>query len=211
MVIITVNSCKSVSTNLIHYIKMMRSLFIIFIAIIFFGCGAPKNFSNRYDGNNTGLDKLININGYYISEHGCDSAFFSIYMFYPDGLFTIATTSRITDELTDCFENGGKNNICKYPLWGTYIVEGDIIKTQVIRPEGNGCVIFRDYRILPNREITNISDYVQPEYTNLGYMENYPSFTSNPCEKAAKFYPLKNKRDSSECTLLKKKWFLKRD
>lgn len=190
---------------------MKKNLIIILISVVLCGCGAPKNFSYRYGGENTGLDKRININGYYVSQHSCDSAFYSMYMFYPDGLFTIATTSRISAELIDCFENGGKNGICKYPLWGTYIIEGNLIKTQVIRPEGNGCVIFRDYRIFHDKSIVNVSDYVQPEYTNLGYMENYPSFTTNPCEIPAKFYPTANKRSTEDCPLLKKGWFRKKN
>ena len=186
----------------------MKKLFpILFFILVLVGCQSPKNFTYRYTGENTGLDKLIDINGYYISQHGCDSAFYSMYMFYPDGLFTIATTSKISDELIDCFEKGGKSNICRYPLWGTYRIEGNLIKTQAVRTEGNGCVIFRDYRILPDKKIVNVSDYVQPQYTNLGYMENYPSFTENSCEKVAEFYTLESKRDSTECPLLKKKWF----
>ncbi|WP_163273647.1 hypothetical protein [Dysgonomonas sp. 511] len=154
------------------------------------------------------MDKLIDINGCYVSQHGCDSAFYSVYMFYANGLFTIATTGNLTPELILCFEQGGKSNICMYPLWGTYRVEGEYIKTQTIRPEGNGCVIFRDYKILPDKKIVNISDYVEPQYTNLGYMGNYPSFTTSACEKAAGFYSLKSKRDSTDCYLLKKKWFI---
>ncbi|MFV0331032.1 MAG: hypothetical protein ACK5KL_14650 [Dysgonomonas sp.] len=186
----------------------MRKIYLaIFLALLFYNCGGPKNFTYRYEDKNTGLDKLIDINGYYVSQHRCDSTFYSMYMFYTNGLFTIATTSEILPELIDCFENGGQSDICKYPLWGTYKVEGDLIKTQVIREEGNKCVIFRDYKILPDGNIVNISDYVQPEYTNLGYMENYPSFKENPCSKKADFYPLKFKRDSTACPFLKKKWF----
>lgn len=211
MVIIITVFYKLELINLIHYIKikMNKILFSFFFVYIFYGCGAPKNFTYHFNNENKGLDKLIDINGYYISTHGCDTSFYSIYMFYPNGLFTIATTTEITSELIDCFQNGGASNICKYPLWGTYRIEDNMIKTQTIRMEGNGCTIFRDYKILPDKSILNISDYVQPEYTNLGYMNNYPSFTSNPCEKKAQFYPLKTKRDSTECLLLKKKWFYK--
>lgn len=152
----------------------------------------PKNFTYGDKRENTGLEKLINIDGIYVSEHSCDQSFFSVYRFYPDGLFRIATTSQITGQLVDCFESEEKTTICKQILEGRYIMDQDTIKTQVIWPVGNGCVIFRDYRISEEKQIYNISDYVEPEYTKLVYMKNYPSYRYNPCEKEAKFYPLKS-------------------
>lgn len=189
----------------------MRKISAIFISLILlYGCQSrPKNFTYHYNSENTGLEKRINIDGYYISEFSCDSSFYSMFIFYPDGLFTIATTSSISPELIKCFEDGGDSKICKYPLWGIYTLEGDLIKTQIIRTEGNGFVIFRDYKILPDGKIVNISDYVEPQYINLGYMENYPSFKDNPGKKPAEFYPLKTKRDKKECPFLYKKWFRK--
>lgn len=189
---------------------MNRYKFIIlyFVAILLTACSShPKDFTYRYQKKATGLSKLINTNGYYIAQHECDSTFYSVFMFFEDGLFNIATTSEVSLELISCFELGGTSNICKYPLWGIYQLEDNIIRTQVLRPEAGGCTIFRDYKILSDGNIINISDYVQPEYTNLGYMENYPSFRDNPCKIEARFYPTATKRDSTECPLLKKKWF----
>lgn len=167
----------------------------------------PKNFTLLYRNSDTGLAELIDINGYYVSAHACDSSFYSVFMFYPDGLFTIATTTTLSDELIRCFTSSGKNKVCDYPLWGIYSLAQDTIKTQVIRTEGSGVVIFRDYKILPEGQLMNISDYVQPEYTNLAYMKNYPSFTENPCPSVARFYPLESKRDSADCLFFHKKWF----
>lgn len=186
----------------------MKKAYSIFLLLILLGCQSrPKNFTHYYEDINTGLEKRINIEGYYVSEHGCDSLFYSMFMFYSDGLFTIATTSDISSDLINCFENGGHSSVCKYPTWGIYTLEGDLIKTQTIRTEGSAFVIFRDYQILPKGDIINISDYSEYQYTNLAYLKNYPSFTDNPCKKTAKFYPLKSKRDISDCPLLKKKWF----
>jgi len=186
----------------------MKNIFFFIIICITTGCiSAPKNFTYYYEDIYTGLDTIIDINGYYVSQHECDSSFFSVYMFYPNGLFTIATTSHVSSDLLKCFLQGGNDIVCKYPLWGTYRIKNDTIKTQTIRMEGNGCVIFRDYKILPDKSIVNISDYVEPQYTILGYMQNYPSFKENRCEKKANFYPMLTKRDFTECPFLKKKWF----
>lgn len=184
---------------------MKKALFILLAISTFYGCSTlPENFSYRYTGENTGLGQLIDINGYYISPFGCDSSFHSVYMFYANGLFTIATTSEIPNEVIDCFREGGDSKLCKYPVWGIYELEGNLIRTQTLRTEGSGFVIFRDYRILPDESIVNISDYVELQYTNLAYISNYPSFTENPCKKKAVFYPLETKRDSTECPILKR-------
>lgn len=189
----------------------MRNFYFT-ICILIIGLSAcvtikPKDFTYPYTKEYTGLDTLININGYYVTQRECDSTFFSAFMFYPDGLFTIATASNISD-LTDCFENGGKSNFCQYPSWGTYRVTGDTIKTQTIRQEGMGiCTIFRDYEIKGAEILINISDYVYPHNTNLGYMKDYPSFQKNKCAKATAFYPLAKKRNREDCPFITKKWF----
>lgn len=176
----------------------MRKLIpLIMFVFLFFACSSlPKNFSYYYTGEKTGLEQIVDIGGYYVSEHGCDSLFYSVYMFYPDGLFCIATTSEVSSELIDCFASGGKSKLCQYPVWGIYRIERGLIRTQAIREEGSGFVIFRDYRITSNKELINVSDYVEAEFTNLAYIKNYPSFRKNPCEKPAKFYPLKSRRDT---------------
>lgn len=85
----------------------MKKAYSIFLLLILLGCQSrPKNFTHYYEDINTGLEKRINIEGYYVSEHGCDSLFYSMFMFYSDGLFTIATTSDISSDLINCFENG---------------------------------------------------------------------------------------------------------
>lgn len=186
---------------------MKKVAYTCFLLSILYCCGTPKNFSYLYTAEDTGLDKRIDLNGYYQSEHGCDSSFYSLYMFYPDGLFTIATASHVSQELTDCFVRGGDTPICKYPIWGVYELHGDTIKTQALRRDGSGFVIFRDYLILPDKKIVNISDYVEPEYSNLGYLKNYPSFYENRCAKPARFYPLSSKRNVSDCPFMNKGWF----
>lgn len=189
---------------------MTKKIVIILGIILLFiwACQSkPKNFSIPFRNVDTGLSRQININGYYVSAHACDTSLYTVFMFYSNGLFTIATTSTLHDELINCFIDSGYKKSCDYPLWGTYTISDDTIKTQVIRTEGDGVVILRDYKILPDKQIINISDYVEPIYTNLAYMENYPSFMNNPCPTVSLFYPLSSKRDSTECPFIHKKWF----
>lgn len=188
---------------------MKKTLLTFSVVIFLLSCAVqPKDFTYNYRAENTGLDTMINMKGYYVLPHGSDTSFYSMFMFYPDGLFTIATTSKLIPELNDCFENGGNNSICSYPLWGTYRIDQDTIRTQTIRLEGNGFVIFRDFLINSDSTLSYLNDYVNSEHINLGYMANYPSFKGNRCNIRSSFYPLSNKRDSQDCPLLNKKWFI---
>lgn len=169
---------------------MKNIILLLFILFWLSSCNStPKNFTLHSQITNTNLHHLIPIEGIYISEHACDSNFFSIFRFYQDGRFKLATTTIINSELLMCFADKGKEKVCNYIQEGRYELKKDTIKTQTILNIGSGCVIFRDYLIFPDKSIKNISDYVQPEHTNLAYMKNYPSFYENPCSKKAKFQP----------------------
>lgn len=190
---------------------MKRLIILVFSLALLGSCISlkPKDFTYQYKNEYTGLDTLININGYYSSQRECDSTFYSIYFFYPNGLFTIATGTDLS-EVVKCFEDKDrKSAVCDYPSWGVYRMVDDTIKTQTVRQEGIGfCTIFRDYKIEKDKSIVNISDYVIPENSNLAYMANYPSFRESRCQEVAKLYPLAEKRDSTRCPYLKKKWFV---
>lgn len=192
---------------------MKKLLFICLITpVLVLSCISvkPSDFTYFYNQQDTGLSARINTDGYYISARDCDTSFFSVFMFYPDGLFTIATTSNI-DAVTGCFSDGGNSKICQYPSWGTYRIYGDTIKTQTIVIEGMAAsCIFRDYLIGTDKNLTNISDYVNPERSKLMYMHNYPSFINSSCSSVSQFFYLPKRRDKSDCPYLKKDWFYKK-
>lgn len=189
---------------------MTKIVMLIVLSSLFcVGCSIyPKDFTYRYEqGVDTGLSSLIRTDGVYIVQRECDSTFFSVFTFYSDGLFSITTASDTTLAI-ECFDAGGDKRLSEYPDWGTYRIEGNLIRTQTIHQEGMGiCTIFRDYEITPEGMLINVSDYVQPQYTNIGSMANYPSFRDNSCRTASSFRPLLHKRDSLHCSLTKKKWF----
>lgn len=186
---------------------MSKHYFYILLFLLLTACGLPKNFTNYCLEENTGLGERININGIYISPYDCDSSFYTAYTFYSNGLFMSATTDSISEDIMSCFKREGTAITKNYPLWGIYKIVGDTIKTQSIRKEGNGCVIFRDYIITPDGTLINISDYVESEHTNLAYMKYYPSFRNNSCAYVAKFISLEERRDSTDCPFLYKKEF----
>ena len=186
---------------------------IIFITVFLYSCTIvkPKDFTYLYTKEYTGIDSLIRTDGYYIFQRECDTAFHSAVMLYPDGLFAIATGTDLSI-IAECFAGyTGNSAICKYPSWGIYKIAGDTIKTQTVRDEGIAmATIFRDYLILPDKSLINISDYIYPENTKIGYMANYPSFHENLCKEKAVFYPLQSKMDFSRCPYINKKWFIQK-
>lgn len=190
---------------------MLRAIVFFLLLIFLYNCSMlkPVDFEYVYDRTYTGLDTLINIDGYYIIQRECDSAFYSALMFYPDGLFSIITGSDLSDA-AGCLADNNNRTICKSISWGGYRIVNDTIKTQEVRQEGMGfCTIFRDYIMTADKNIINISDYVIPENTKIGYMRNYPSFFENLCPNAAVFSSIQTKRNLSECPYLSKKWFNK--
>lgn len=184
---------------------MTKYFFYILLFSLLSACGLPSNFTNYCLVENTNLEERINMDGVYISPFNCDSSLYTVYTFYANGIFLSATTDSVSEDIISCFKKGGTSANKNYPLWGAYRIVGDTIKTQSIRKEGNGCIIFRDYLITPNKNLINISDYVEPEQTNLAYMKNYPSFRNNLCASIAKFISLDERRDSADCPFLHKK------
>lgn len=185
----------------------------IFLVLFFVSCASkrPHDFTIYYKTeNNTGLDKLIDINGYYITRRECDSTFKEAFIFYDNGLFAIVTGTDLT-EASKCFYTNDKTTGCENILWGLYELKHDTIRTQTLRQEGfEYYVIHRDYLIGEKQTIINLSEYVNCEKTKIGYLKNYPSFIENECQTEGVFYPRKDeKRNTRLCPLIKNKWFVK--
>jgi len=114
-----------------------------------------KKFAYCYDGQYTGLDTLININGYYsigevrdmygvhaIFTHRIDTINI-FFMFWPDGTFLynfFDYDHDIPNYFRKIVENtmkGKKDKFYKHFSWGRYIICGDTIKTQYMHtPNG---------------------------------------------------------------------------
>lgn len=185
---------------------MKKILFVFIICIGLFACASrPKGFTYFFDGEYTGLDTLININGYYRASEKCDSSNYIIFMFYPNGLITLATISTDTNsDIITCFA-GDKSIYSQYPSWGTYRIVNDTIKTQIYQDNGNwgkSYIWFRDFLIKLPTEIVLIKNYCIINGCNQDSVY--------VCPKASDFSPLERKRDWKESPLLKKKWFTKK-
>ena len=193
---------------------MKKFIGVAFLCFLLFNAGCssqPKGFTYKYNPEKyTGLDTLINIQGYYKVPYGCDEKFYSLVMFYPNGLVTIATdddTYGSPKDIPNCFRFGGTVAVCQYPEWGLYEIKQDTIKTQVIDDLGwvyGKRIVYRNYLILQNKELQSISDYIS---IDMKIEDNGGRYIENPCPKPAEFYSSESKRDTLICPWLKKKWF----
>lgn len=169
---------------------MRNRLFLIItlLSVLLSACSSlPKNYSNYPLEDNTGLDQLIRIDGCYVFQRACDPEFFSICRFSPDGNYRVASAKTISPELIRCFVSDDQSILCNNILAGRYRLAGDTIRAEAIWPVGNGCVVFRDYLISQDKLLYNLNEYIEPDYSNLGYLRNYPSFFVNDCMKPAEF------------------------
>lgn len=195
---------------------MKKNILLLLIpTIILTVCcaGRPKYFTNYYTGEYTGLDTLINTKGIYLSQRINDSSRFSMIMFYNNGIFASGDNYSIISVVIDCFD--GSMGKCEGLVWGSYKIVKDTIKTQQLWDEGvyGKYIIYRDYFILSDRKILLISDYML-EDNKKAYLNKY-KYRKNPLYlfenvPPCRFYPLETKRDSTQCPLLKKKWFWKK-
>lgn len=187
----------------------MRKLLLIIMAFSLISCASrPKGFTYYFNEGETGLDTLININGYYISDEGCQEPRYAAFMFYPNGLFVIGFGENYEDNDADCFAGKSKTNGCLSAPWGIYEIHNDTIKTQIYQDNGNWghrFTIFRDYKIISKTELILINEYCIEKGINW-CNEN----RKDRCPKVSIFLPLETKRGWRESPLMKKKWIWKK-
>ena len=144
--------------------KMKRFGVIFFLSVFLISCKCfyyttpiriQQAFIYKYDGKETGIDSLININGYYKANGYVNEKNDTIYhggnmMFFKDGMFTQDMFSRnyyskdisYLKDVPRFFQAvhqddslGISNPFYERPIWGRYLIFGDTIKLQyVIRP-----------------------------------------------------------------------------
>lgn len=177
------------------------------IMIAFLSCSSGKYFTNYYTGNYTGLDTLINLQGYYISS-SCDPFYYTMTMFYNNGLAVNSTMSDddVSDFAINLYKGRLNNKYTQWLVWGSYVIKDDTIKLQTDIPNSflypSGTFIeYSDFKILPDGKIQLVSNYL------LGDSWHYDWKMYPDCNKPSVFFPIETKADSTKCPLLKKKWF----
>ena len=189
---------------------MKYILFVIIAGIFLISCSytKPRGFTYRFDNEYTGLDTLINIEGFYLSHKYCDTAYTAGFMFYPNGLFlTAGIWGNSIDKVIITFKDISTERSF---TWGTYRIINDTIKTQNIFTNGwlySPSIGESLFLILPDKKITQLSlKKIAGDVSTYG-AQDFVDCSDNPCVSIGEFHPLESKRDYQDCPWLEKKWF----
>lgn len=187
----------------------MKNILLYMIgAALLISCSSikPKGFTSVFEDKYTGLDTLINIEGYYSHTLLRYPELYRILMFYNNGLLMTTTSVHLDgSDVSDYFLSN--NDGSKFQTWGVYSIKDSIISIQLIETDGwleRSYVKYVKCKILPSQDIVNISDYVIIKQDSIYGSRNIIN------SKTAEFYPLVSKCNYNECPWLKKKWFYKR-
>ena len=210
-------------------IKIVFLLFSLFFS--FNSCASlPKYMRNAFtychNEKDTGIESLINIDGYYIIFYpgtgfwkGSDS-----YMFYKNGLFTMNLPGEydsvkkqydISLGLQETAENpnGEKAKRFYNKIWGSYIVCGDIIKIQYVdKPFPLSSTYGGEewFKVIDRNTLISINS--MPLSTDKSDWQNYEheyykSIRDEKRKYRAVFMPVPVKPNPDEAWILKEKWF----
>jgi len=147
----------------------------------------PKGFTYLYDGKYTGIDTLLNIDGYFYSDSTHNTV-----LFYRDG--TVAISSLPKNK--EFFDKENKNKFFYTPRWGRYRLYGDTVKTQTILNFGGMESMrtgFNTYVIKSKNEI----EYYSRTQKDSTFIYRIPLY----------FHPYSNRLDSAHYWVEKRKWF----
>lgn len=227
---------------------MKKKNYIAFFicTITFMACGngptflynwRPKPWLHPFTPNRyTGIDTLINLNGYYIidttyyegnaiTDTNGDTVIplqpnYRSVMFYNNGLCVASSimTSNTSNDLKPLLDTlysdmtfGIKNKNIFYKeynsCWGTYELHADTMNVFII--EDASPFVNRRKQVIHETYVVSGRQDIRRIYSAV------PKKTdryNNP-DKIVKlaFHPIANKRDSMECPYLGKKWFYKKD
>jgi hypothetical protein len=212
---------------------------LLILLLFLISCGVPKSIRKRmtycYNGLDTGLDTLININGYYnltyIWErderyttkgqwvHKIDTMHSNI-MFYNDGMFASGLWGRdlnnrnyINRDIQYYFNvlEESENITIGASYRGSYKISGDTIKTQYINHSSaltNVWMAFETwYKVIDKNTIKIIArKKLYYDRMNQDKSEMDLHLLDNNDQKTLSFFPIQTRLDS-DCWLKKKKWF----
>ena len=141
--------------------KNINFFIVLSWLILFLSCGAPRMIKKNficYNEKDTGIDSLLNTNGYYtisginrdkIHRRPIQSILFvsgdtirTNILFFKDGIFLFGFHNydqKISDYIEDVINrrSSGRNHpFYIWGFWGKYTIDGDTIKAQYINHPG---------------------------------------------------------------------------
>ena len=210
---------------------------IFFVSILLNSCSifykVPKDIKSRfaycYDGQNTGIDTLINTDGYYSMgcitdrwgylgkyEHIIDTVFVNL-MFYKNGIFIYNfddynhNIPQYFKNIVEYTKNGNDIPFFQRFYWGLYIISGDTIITQYVNHPSPLSLTWlareNRYKIIDSNTIQYIYSKILDRKTEEERKIFQKSMEQSLSDYLpASFIPVEVK-PSSDCWLKKEKWF----
>lgn len=198
------------------------ALYLYVLLTILSGCGigtplrTKSSFSYCFDGENTGLDSLINIDGFFYMKSKINENILlnesNIGYFYPSFVFYKKNFVHI-NPYYDLVFSKPKSSLHNFfdthtrAEFGSYILNGDTIKIQLVEPPGGQTqdiyevwfVIIDKYNMRPVYwgDPDLVSDKTVEEYIKKGPYRN-ETFT---------FYPMESKINPEKTWIYNKRWF----
>lgn len=169
--------------------------------MLLFSCvtskGVIHEFTYCFDGKVTGLDTLINTNGYYLNYKVRD------YIFYNYGFTKTANFEHWKEQVP--------TESSKYGIYGVYNVFNDTIKVQYITPPNGKTQGKYDvwFKVIDKNTIQMIYYGGRKRYISNVDVEDFKtnSYYSLNDMVVFKFHPLKALPDIKETFVYDKKWF----
>jgi len=200
--------------------KLFKILVFCLISTLLYSCGfytptsIKRRFTYCYDGKDTGLDTLLNIDGFFYVKNELNSKlvpdksnvgyFNPSYVFHNDG-FVHDNAYLLLDMKRNKWENFTEN--FTGASFGRYLLCNDTIKFQYVDPPGGMAQGIAEvwFKIVDKDNIRPIywgdPDSVSANAINKFLKEGYyrnDIFT---------FYPMKRKIDPKKTWIYNKKWF----
>lgn len=251
------NDCKPIKpdikkTIIQQHITMKKSYVIVLISCLILsscGCGPeflynwrPKPWVHPFVANtSTGLDTLININGYYVSPSIIDTTYYtaafpagswtkdktdhfrvrtrySSILFYNNGL-CVSSSTRVgfSDDDTQALDTLYNNQSFKYYNDEYYRKSHSSWGTYKIHNDTIKTFVIENLTGCDGTrkniisKIYLISNDKQLKQIFISNSNKEYGYKKILNVPNSVFYPIENKRDSMECPYLTKKWFYKKD
>mgnify|MGYP001168281205 FL=1 len=188
--------------------KKNTTLFLIIFCVtscIMVPKGVRENFNYCFDGKKTGLDSLININGFYYLGEDYEYLTNGEFIFYDNGFVRSGHGKSWSEQNFD--------NSIQYGSYGKYSLSNDTIKMQIISsPEGMGVTEYKIwFKIINYNSIEVIYQGKLNDITKSDLKKFKDDVKSDIFYKKKgsiyKISPTKRKSDINKTYIIHKKWF----
>lgn len=184
--------------------KRINFTLLLCIVILFVSCGyldkafRPSHFSMKYNGDKSGIEKIIRIDGYYANDTTLSV------IFYEDGISCILlnryTPAKVRGEIY-LEEPVFQDKL----IWGLYQIKNDTIFAQYIDKTlfSENKILHYLYKIYKDNKLRILESCIYDNWSRGGFLDLGRPITKQEDGGILSFYQYDNNNE-----LLKKNWIL---